>query len=237
MGLLDLPAPLFGWIDGVLTAIPAGLRLLLWGGVGGALSMWLYGVLSPQARIAQSKREQLEVRRRLDAFDGEIADAWPMIRRMLGLSLGHVGRVIGPALLAALPVVLLLVWISTAYGYDFPERAPRVRVEPERLEAVWLARAEPLPRIEVIEPGHGVLAEVSVKAPVPVIEKRHWWNTLIGNPAGYLEDDGPLERVAIDLPRQQIIGFGPAWARGWEAPFFLAVLIASLILKRVLRLE
>lgn len=237
MGLLDLPAPLFEWVDALLTDVPALLRLLLWGCVGGALSMWLYGVLSPQERIARSKREQLEVRRQLDGFDGELVDAWPMIRRLLALSLGHLGRVIGPALLAALPVILLLVWISTAYGYRFPEREPPLQVQPEQLRAAWIASPQGPPQIEVRDPRRELLARVPVAAPVPVIEKRHWWNTLIGNPAGYLGADGQVERLSIELPRRQVVDVGPDWMRGWEVPFFVAVLIASLILKRALRLE
>ncbi|HEX7035799.1 MAG TPA: hypothetical protein VF210_08495 [Pseudomonadales bacterium] len=238
MGLLDLPAPLFERIDALLGVLPALLRLLLWGSVGGAISMWLYGVLSPQERIARSKREQLEVRRRLDGFDGELAEAWPMIRRLLGLSLGHLGRVIGPALLAALPVILLLVWISNAYGYRFPEREPPpLQVQPEELRAAWIASPEGPPQVEVRDSRRELLARVPVAVPVPVIEKRRWWNTLIGNPAGYLGADARVDRVSIELPRQQVIGFGPDWMRGWEVPFFAAVLVASLILKRALRLE
>jgi hypothetical protein len=238
VGLLDLPAPLFQWIDGFLTDVPALLRLILWGTVGGALSMWLYGVISPQATIARSKREQLEARRSLDGFDGEFADAWPMIRRLLGLSLGHVGRVIGPALLAALPVVCLLVWISTAYGYHLPSgNAPAVKVHPSPLTGTWINGTSRDPRVVIDDGTHGTVAEVPVAAPVPVIEKRHWWNVLIGNPAGYLNDAGPAERLVIALPRREVVGVGPDWLRGWEAPFFVAVLVVSLALKRILRLE
>lgn len=238
MGLLDLPAPLFGWIDASLTDVPTWLRLILWGALGGAASMWLYGVISPQERIARSKREQLEARRRLDGFDGELADAWPLIRRLLGLSLGHVGRVIGPALVAALPVVFLLVWVSTAYGHRFPiDDAPAVEVQPTTLQGRWVEAADRTPRVAISNGRHGTVSEVAVAAPVPVIEKRQWWNVLIGNPAGYLDEAGPAERLRISLPRQQIIGAGPDWLRGWEVPFFAAVLVISLILKRALRIE
>ena len=237
MGLLDLPGPLLAWIDGLLSSVPSLLRLLLWGAAAGALSMWLYRAVSPQARIARSKQEQLEARRRLDAFDGELAEAWPLIRRLLRLSLGHVARVSGPAVLASLPVLFLLVWISTAYGHAFPSEPPPVRVVPEPLQAQWLPGNDQGPRIRVTGAGRKTLAEVPVTAPVPVIEKWHWWNALVGNPAGYLDREGPAERLEIALPRRQFVSAGPRWMRGWEVPFFASLLVVSLWLKRLLAIH
>lgn len=116
MELLQLPAPLFGWIDGLLTVAPASVRLMVWGAAAGIFSMSLYRTLSPQAHIARSKREQAELRDRLDAFDGELVEAWPLIRRLLGLSMAQVGRVAAPAVAASVPVLMLLVWLSGSYG-------------------------------------------------------------------------------------------------------------------------
>jgi hypothetical protein len=238
MGLLDLPGPLLGWIDVLLTGIPAWLRLVLWGAAGGALSMLLYRAISPQARIASSKQEQLKVRSSLDEFDGELADAWPLIRRLLGLSLGHVGRVLGPAVVASVPVLCLLVWMSTAYGHVFPEReTPTVRVAPAPLQARWQAGTDDFPSIVVTDAERTTVADVPVPAPVTVIEKWRWWNLLIGNPAGYLDSSNPAQRLEIDLPRRQYLSAGPGWMRGWEIPFFTALIIASLLLKRVFRIN
>ncbi len=55
MGLLDLPGPLFAWMDAGMSGVPGVLRLILWGTVAGAGSMWLYRAVSPQARIADSQ--------------------------------------------------------------------------------------------------------------------------------------------------------------------------------------
>ena len=236
MGLLDLPAPLFDSVDNLMTSLPTLIRLVIWGVAAGAFSMWLYRRISPQDRIARSRQDQLQVRRQLDAFDGELGEAWPLIRRLLGLSGVQVGRVLGPAVLASLPVFCLLVWMSTKYGHTYPDQPPTVHVTPSSLQARWIAVQDHLPSIRVTGSEATQLAEVPLAAPVPVIEKRHWWNTLIGNPAGYLNADGPAQRLDIELPRQQFVNVGPGWMRGWEVPFFASLIVASLALKRVLRI-
>ena len=81
MGLFDLPGPLLSWIDsGLGLVVPPTLRLILWGLLGGAASMALYWLLSAQRAIAAAKADAGDARRALDAFEGEFADAWPLIR-------------------------------------------------------------------------------------------------------------------------------------------------------------
>ena len=63
MGLLDLPAPLFAWLDALFSgfASPA-LRLVIWGVIGAVMSMGAYWLLSPQKRIAQAKADAIAAR-------------------------------------------------------------------------------------------------------------------------------------------------------------------------------
>lgn len=239
VGLLDLPAPLFGWIDGLMSSLPTLLRLALWGALGGTVSMWLYRRVSPQQRIARGREQQLALRRRLDAFDGELTDAWPLIRQLLGSSLRQVGRVTLPAVVASLPVLCLLVWLSTAYGYRFPDDAdaPAVRASPAPLSARWVDEPGHGGRVLVVDPRDRRSAEVALEVPVPVVERWHWWNLLIANPAGYLAGSHPVQRVVIDLPRRSYLGSGPSWVRGWEFPFFVSLFAVSLALKRLLHIH
>jgi hypothetical protein len=170
MNILEVPAPLFAWIDGLLQGLPAPMRLLLWGIAAAVLSMWLYRQFSPQQRIAQGRREQSRARARLDAFDGELTAAWPLIRDLLRASLVQVARVTGPAVLASLPLLFLLVWLSAAYGHAFPAGA--VAQGPD--------------------------------------------GTLTGG---------------------EYLAFAPTWMRGWGFTFFAVLIVASLIIKRIWRIE
>lgn len=237
MGILDAPAPLFNWLDDQLAGLlPPVLRLLLWGVVAGVVSMLLYRAISPQASIARGKAELLAARRALDGYDGDFEGARPLMRRLLRVAVGQVGRTGWPGLLASLPVLFVLAWLSNAYGYAYPApgSAPRIDTTPAQYETQWLA--EPTPRILVNE-GAQVVADVPLQRPVPVVHKPRWWNVLLGNPAGYLPRDAAVDHIRIDLPPKQYLAFGPDWLRGWAPTFFTALLAASIALKVLARIE
>lgn len=241
MGLLDIPAPLFGWIDAQMGGLaPSGLRLALWGAFGGVTSMLLYRAISPQNRVARAKREIDSTKRALNSYDGAFAGAWWLMRRLLGLSVAQVGRVGWPALVASLPLLCLLSWISTTFGYKYPERgaSPDIEIYPREYEAEWrrVVSDEP-PHIVVRDNANGLVANVPLSAPVPLVHQRRWWNTLVANPAGYLPEMSALDSIEISLPRRQFLPFGYDWMRGWETAFFAPLLAASIAIKVSMRIE
>lgn len=242
MGLFDLPAPLFAFLDsGLAVVIPPFARLILWAIVAAILSMGLYWLLSPQRRIATAKADATAARRALDAHDGEFADAWPLMRRMLEASVRQLGLVTLPAVLASLPVLFLLAWLSTAYGYGFPADAGTVglRAVPDGYDA----RLEPgmgdnvAHDVVVLDQAGETALRLPLRVPVTTIHERQWWNTLFGNPAGYLPEAAPVQRVELDLPEQRFLSFGPAWLGAWYTIFFAALAIASLVIKIAWRIE
>ncbi len=246
MGLFDLPAPLLAWLDGGFGLIaPPTLRLVLWGLIGGVGSMVLYWLLSPQAKIAGAKMAAARARRALDAHEGEFAEAWPLIRDLLRQAFRQLELVLGPALLASAPAICLLAWLSSAYEYSFPNAAAEVgiRTSPEPLPATLLppsAAAEQgkaIPHIVVADHAGNLVSIIPWTAPVSTIDKRHWWNFLIGNPAGYLPDDAGIERIQLDLEPNEYLPFGPGWLRAWYGVFFAALLASSLAIKLWARID
>lgn len=240
MGVLDLPGPLFAWLDSHLgSVLPPVAMLVLWGLLGAVVSMELYRLLSPQGRIADLKRRLREAQRQLSGFDGEFDEAMPLIGRTLGLALRRIAVVLPATLAASLPVLALIIWVDSTYGRSFPapgEPAPLSTEAPYHGQL----KAEPQAdraRAEVLDEHGTVVAEVEMKAPVPVVHKKRWWNVIIGNPAGYIDRSAPVEHITVALPRQEFLTAGPAWLRGWEMIFFAALVMSSFAVKAARRIQ
>jgi hypothetical protein len=238
-GLFDLPAPLFEWLDDRLTAIvPPAVAVAIWAAVAAVLSLELYRLVSPQEKIDRLKTGARAAQRELSTYDGEFEGAAPLIRRVLALSLKRVAIVLPATLLGALPVVVLLVWLSNSYGHRFPAAGEAVTVDvPTPLQAHWIAPVASQPsRVQARERGGRVILDVPVASPVPVLHKRQWWNWLIANPAGYLPVDFQLDEVRIGLPRLEVLPAGPSWIRGWEAVFLPVLFLVALAYKSARRI-
>jgi len=256
MGLFDLPAPLLGAIDGVLgLALPPVLRLLLWGILAGWLTMLLYRRLSNQEKIQQLKAEQKKQQKLIAEFDGEFGDLMPLVRHTLGLGLRQLGLSLGPALLATIPVLFIIVWVAGVFGHEQPAPGDPVNIEmaagpevpagfawsrPELARETatgWTLRwPRPGQHVALLQ-GDTTLFELPFEDSVPVIHKRRWWNWLMANPAGYLPDNAAVDLVEIGLPAQQFLAFGPAWMHGWMFSFFTSFLLASVAFKLALRID
>jgi hypothetical protein len=244
VGLFDLPASALTRLDAWLAAVlPAVWRLVLWGVVAAVVTMALYWRLSPQQRLGEAKRRLAASKVALDRFDGEFKDALPLMRTMLSQALRQVGLVTGPAIIAMLPVLCLVTWLSTTYGYSFPGAGVAIRVHtlPETfsttLDAALPTADDPHPRLLMSDRSGRIVHEQVLGAPVTTLHKRQWWNALIGNPAGYLPDTLGVERIDIALPRNAYVPFGPAWLHGWEAVFFVGLLITALAIKLGFRIH
>ena len=245
MGVFDLPAPLFTWVDQAMSSFASPtMRLVLWGLVGAVLSMGLYWLFSPQEKLTDVKIRALQARKDLNAHEGEFGDAWPLMRSMLGLSFRQLGMTTFPALLASIPVLALIVWLSTAYGYALPDGQASVDVQTTPTSPVSAefkrsdnAASANYPRLVITDSEGGLVSDIALAAPVPTIHKKQWWNTLFGNPLGYLPSDGKIEAIEIGLPEKDYLGFGPDWLRPWYVLFFTVLVLGSLAIKMSMKIE
>ncbi|MEQ8815211.1 MAG: hypothetical protein RLO51_20580 [Thalassobaculum sp.] len=237
-GLLDLPAPLFGAVEEVLAGhVPPLWRLGLWAALAALVSIELYRMLSPQRRIAAAAADLRRAQGALASFDGEFRDALPLMRRTMAAAGRRLAMVFPASIAAALPILALLVWLDGAYGARLPDpgQPVAVKAEPAGLEARWVDAAGGRDGAVVVTDGPREVARAAVQAPVTSIHKWRWWNLLVGNPAGYLPPAAPVERVDIDLPRNELVGVGPPWMRGWEVPFLLLFTVFALVARRARR--
>lgn len=235
--------------------LPTLLRLSIWAIVAGAASMLLYGLMSPQKRIAAVKVELKAAQAEMSAADESFSELMELTRKSLGLSLRHLGLVFGPALISAIPMICIMAWASNQYGYSFPAAGDAVSVTTIPEDAVkelkWRGAAAPALQdnawtvawpgeqasIEAVTQGGNELLALPLPAPVPTVHKKVWWNSLLGNPAGYLADDSEVEVVFLELPAQNHLPFGPGWLGHWLTVFLVVSVTGALVTKSVFKIH
>jgi hypothetical protein len=243
--------------DQLLAVIaPLWLRLVLWGTLAGVASILMYAAASNQSAIAALKQRGRETRARLLDPDVEtFADFSSLARENLAVSLRLLGKVLGPAAVSAIPVLLLVVWLDAFHGFESPGAAGSVFMTPVPASAAVAVRpggeaAESnglhgyrVPvlaageELRVVADGRPIYTGNPFHPPVVSVYQKRWWNALAGNPAGYLAPGSGVQELRFDVAPKRVISVGPAWARGWEMLFFTAVLVAAVAAKILLRIE
>jgi hypothetical protein len=217
------------------------------------LVMGLYRLISPQRRLAAIKADAANARRQMAGFDGEFEQLTPLVRRSLTLSLQQVAWILAPALVASLPLIGCLMWLYSAYSFRMPapQQAVAVTVLPagesisakpedhlRRLSDGWrLSWPHPGNSVMLLDRGGRTVARLGGAPRSDFVERFRWWNRLIGNPAGYVPASSPVQHIGFRLPKREILPVGPPWLRGWETPFFLALIIVSVAIKLVFGIE
>lgn len=247
MGFFDLANPLLDTMDGWMAALPATARLAIWAAVGAIVSMGLYRLTSRQERMAELKPQIREAQAALANFDGELTDVWPLMRRQLGLNFRQLGLAIGPALLASIPLLFVLVWLSNRYDVVEPAAGETIAITTSTaaaLSAPGLTGSDteytlvwPSDTIEISDDGTMLFAVDPGATLAPIVHKKQWYNALIGNPMGYLPEDSALELVTMEVKTAEYLSFGPGWMRGWEMLFLSLLFAFSLAIKFVWKIH
>jgi len=253
MGLFDLPAPIFAAIDSVLAmALPAVVRLVIWGILAGWLTMVVYRFLSNQEKIGELKAQQKTQQKHISEFDGEFSELMPLIRHTLALGFRQLGLALGPAILATVPILFVVIWVAGEFGRETPTAGSEVLLSVEPVaseihwssttgvtasEGGWVINWPENGQSLIMSDDHQVLLVLPLEQDIPIVHKKRWWNILVANPLGYLPEDGVTDTIHINLPEAVIIESGPAWIRGWMFSFLLSLLLSSFGFKLLLRID
>jgi predicted AlkP superfamily phosphohydrolase/phosphomutase len=252
-GYLDVAAPALSWADDTLLGwLPVWARVILWAALASLLSMAVYRLTSRQETLAQVKAQVVETRAKLQGFEGEFDELWPILRRNLGLAGKQLGLTFVPAMIAGLPVLFILAWMSNAFDARAPAPGETVTVTltpaegrtlppvtwqgegraVETAPAAWSVTWPQPGRTLRLEDSDGTrLLTLPTTAPVRTVAQWEWWNRLIGNPGGYLPSPGDVAAVHLGLPQPTVLPFGPDWLRGWLPTTLLVLVALSLFLK------
>lgn len=257
-GLFDLPAPLFDAVDSMLeyAHLPAVLRVALYACACAWIGMYLYRRYSDQPRLTLLRDDVARTQRALALHDGDFSELRVLIRHNLRLSVRQLGLTLRPALIASLPLLFVLPWLSNRFAIEPPAAGARVEAciqPPDAAPTVrWPAAADarasaagcwtvawPAPdsAIDLDTADGSALVALAANTKSSIVHKFTFLNWLIGNPGGYLADAAPIGSVAFGLPARELIGAGPTWMRGWEFWYFTILLIGSIGLKLRWRLS
>jgi hypothetical protein len=249
MGFFDIPAPLFTALDNLMYGLPLLPRLLVWATLTAILSMALYWLCSAQDKVGAAKERAITARRKMAGYQGtEFDEMMPLAKESLVASGRHFGIVLWPALLSSLPALAMIVWVSGQFSYTLPQPGDSLEVYTDpAVELVGLSATSDNTYTATYPEDDGAysivaingeqLATLPLSAPIPIVHKRQWWNSLIGNPNGYLADEDTIEAIHFELPSIEYLAIGPGWVRGWEFSYFALLIIVSLGIKVVFKIH
>ncbi len=253
-GVLNLAYPLLDAFDWSLSFLPASLRIVVLGALSGAAAMGLYVLLSNQERLRAAKADIRSIRVALNAAKDDFAETMRLSRRNLAASFKLLGVTLGPAVFSSLPLLAVIGWLAAHYGYALPAAGTAVPVTfaptaggitvepPEALQGAadartlrWPAEGPPPPRF--VDAAGPVYEGPPADLPATTVHKKLWWNWLLGNEAGYLRDDAAVDEITLALAPRILVPGVPSWLGGWEAVYFLSVLVTSLAIKVGFKIE
>lgn len=258
LGLLDLPAPLLDALDSALTALglPALVRMILYAIASAWLGMILYRRFSDQAALTELRQKVQASQRALALHDGNFTELRGLIHNNFLLSLRQLSLSLRPALLASLPLLFLMPWLSNRFAFEPPPTGASINVCAEPISSTSILHWQPADAAIIVDSGCWQVNSPHTGASSQLVDntgrsllsipdayaseikhKHIWLNYLIGNPAGYLQGDAPLQALHIALPPRELLHLGPAWMRGWEFSYFLTVFGVSIWLKLRWRLS
>lgn len=246
--------PLFNAVDALLVPwLPVLLRVLLWGALTGVATLLLYAWVSDQAGLAVLKQRAKDLRREM--LDPSLdRDAYMRLtKENLTTSFRLLRKSFGPAMISSIPVLIVLVWLSTYYSYERPPAGADVAVDfVPKNDAMQVSPADAF-----VKSGDGILLRIGAQPatvqfadaegtvyegapdnpPTPVVHQRRWWNALLGNEAGYVRPNADVDEIHFGFPALNLFPSLPSWASTWELPFFVSLFVAALSIKIAFKIE
>jgi len=238
------------WLAGWL---PELARVCIWGMLSGCAAMLIYSAASDQESITSLKTETRNLRARMLKDELQHSEFMSLVKENLLVSLQLLRKVLFPSLTGSLPVLIVAVWLGTHLTYTLPQESEPVTVDiippvtgisfyPENFFLQQGIDVRFIPEIDggpvrIVGKDGLVYSGMPHDHPAPSIQKRKWWNALIGNSAGYIEADSAVEEIRWGFPRKVFIQGVPAWIATWEFPYFMSVFIVAIVLKLGLRIE
>jgi len=256
MGFFDLLSPIFNAFDNIISPFTNDLvRITWWALISALVTSIVFKKLSNPKKITSLKVDLKAKQKELNDHDGDFSELKGLAVETMKLSIKRMGLTFLPAMLASIPIIFVLTYLSNRYDLDEPNAGDVVP-----LNIVW--EDQSVPSQLSIQRGDMTLQTENIKSlnwpesdqtirlqegnkavvtfPIKkstVIHKKQWWNSLIGNPAGYLDNESQINRIEFTFKENKIINFGPSWMHGWLFLFFFMTLTFSIVFLFVFKIK
>lgn len=256
MAVFDLLSPVFTGFDDLVEPFTNDfIRITFWALVSALLTSIVFKKLSNPEKITSLKVQLKAKQKELNDHDGEFSELKGLAVDTMKLSMKRMGLTFLPAMLASVPIIFVLTYLSNRYEliepvaeetvpinivWENPENPTNLSIQKDgvslkygKVDSIdWPVAGQ---TIQLLESNNTVIT-----FPIPissVIHKKQWWNSLIGNPAGYLNTESSLNRIEFKFKKQEIINFGPSWMHGWLFVFFFMTFAFSIVFLFVFKIK
>ena len=206
--------------------------IITWALFSAIFSMFLYKLVSPQAKLQALKIKHKDTRNTLIRHDGDFAELQSLIIKDLSLSLKQVGLILPAFIISVIPVFALMFCLFTLYAYALPETGDRITLtfhpQANSQEISWPSASAP---VTISDDAGTPLFSLPLPAAIPEITKPSWLTTLFPNPIGVLPENALVESVQFSIPGRHYVSIGPEWMRGFEFWYIITLLAASIFIK------
>ena len=154
-----------------------------------------------------------------------------------------------PLVIATLPALFIITWVSNNFEYQVPETGSKVKFEIHSMVTTDVGglKSPPMPRVDKFEKawplrsgrlvfrdtGSSTGASLPASPAVRVVEKKNWRNALFGNPVGYIPKDFAIEKMMFDVQPRRMISSASYWISNWKLWFVLAMTLSWFGFRRI----
>jgi len=256
MAVFDLLSPAFSGLDDLISPFTNEfIRIAFWALVSALVTSLVFKKLSNPEKISSLKVTLKAKQKELNDHDGEFSELKGLAIDTMKLSMKRMGLTFMPAMLASIPIIFVLTYLSNNYGLQHPSAGDIVPIQvtwedgknpskiavkqSEKSTQSELTDTITWPQLnqttQLLESDNAI---ITLPMPVsPIIHKKQWWNNLIGNPVGYLNDSSQINRIEFSFKSQKIISFGPDWMHGWLFVFFFMTFAFSIVFLFVFKIK
>lgn len=241
--------PLFSSVDSILWFLPVWTRLVFWGVLAGLCSMAIYRRISAQARLNELAAEIQSIRQKLNTLDVSEPAYRGLVTQSLKLGGKRLGISLLPALVSALPVIFLAIWVEANYALSEPKPNSVAAILVESPDSIHISGGQKLAagwlinwpnegeKLAIADGGGNLVYEITPQSSPGLAAVPGMMKLLFGADAGALPEGSPVDTLVIETAPRALFAEHIVFPHQWAIPFFMALLLASLGMKFALRIK